>query len=356
MTSEIFFTLLSVLLGVLCVRFLRRYDIHEKEPLWAMLAVAVWGGAWGVILALSAYQALAWLGIGDVTRQLLPLLVIGPVEETAKLAALATSYPIIRKELDEPTDGLIYMACVAIGFSFIENYFYAINHPENQFLYALRLVICTPMHILFSAFMGLAFYQMIQRGSRWPLLLYAWLYGSLMHGIYDLAVMNGWAFWLVVIIAWLSYWWIMRWLGYTTAISPHRQSLGAFIAGQAEPPVKPGLECLHCGSTEEKPTYAQEKIVFQKCDQCSYFVIEKKQLFRLFRHYGAAFGRPGRRYRTADPGQQEYATLYAGNFISEKKKLAFFHLAELDPVLEQMNARVAQRHEQSRLFRRFLGR
>jgi len=87
MSTELIYIVLSVLLGILCLRFLQRFDIHEKEPLWAMLGVAVWGGAWSVALALSGFWALDAVGLGDVTVQLRPLLVIGPVEEAAKLVA-----------------------------------------------------------------------------------------------------------------------------------------------------------------------------------------------------------------------------------------------------------------------------
>ena len=56
--------------------------------------------------------------------------------------------------MDEPTDSLIYMACVALGFSLIENYFYAVRNPSTTPLIAIRLIICTPMHIAFSIFLG----------------------------------------------------------------------------------------------------------------------------------------------------------------------------------------------------------
>jgi RsiW-degrading membrane proteinase PrsW (M82 family) len=355
MNSQYLYILLSVILGILCIRFLRRYDIHEKEPLWAMAAVTVWGGFWSVAFAVIGYWTLGVFGVEDPSSRYGPLLIVGPVEETAKLLALASSYPIIRRELDEPTDGLIYMACVALGFSLIENYLYTVNDPGSGTIFALRLVVCTPMHILFSAFMGLAFFQVVKGKARMIVLLIALLYGSIVHGIYDLAILMGWTFWVLIVLAWLSFWWVMKLLSYTSATSPHRRSLTEFVAVSEEPSIEPGLECLNCGSKNDKSTYRQGRIVFQKCDCCSAYVIGRKALFQLFRHYGGAFGRLGKYYYPAVPGEGEFASFYGGNYISAEKELAFFFLDELNEALETMNRVVITRHERNSLFRWFVG-
>jgi len=354
MSSQYLYILLSVLLGVLCIRFLRRYDIHEQEPWWAMLLVAVWGGFWSVVIAGTGYWALAALGAQDPAVRFGPFLIVGPVEESAKLLALASAYPLIRRELDEPTDGLIYMACVALGFSLIENYFYAINSTASGAIFIMRLIICTPMHIFFSALMGLAFYQVVKEKAHWFVLVIALLYGSIAHGLYDVAILNGWSWWVLLVIAWFSYWWLMRLLGYTTATSPHRSTLAEFVTNFTEVPVEPGLECLNCGSKNDKKVYRQGKIIFQKCDRCPAYVLEMKPLVQLFRHYGAAFGRLVKFTQPAIPGEREFAIFYDGNYIDEQKKLAFFYLNELNEVLERMNQEMIIRSQKNALFRKFV--
>lgn len=355
MTTEHLTMLLSVVLGILLVVGLRRFDIHEREPLWAMLAVAAWGGFWSVVLTFAGYWSLSLVGFADPTVQLGPLFIVGPVEETAKLLALATSYPIIRRELDEPTDGLIYMACVALGYSLIENYFYSTGSASTGQTLALRLVVCTPMHVLFAAPMGLAFYQVIKGGAPRGILLISLIIASLAHGLYDLVILNSWAAWALLLIVWFTYWWVVKLLGYTTAASPHRRTLARFVAEHGEAPQEKGLRCLNCGSEGDKATYRHGRIVFQKCDRCDAYVISYKSLKHLFRHYAAAFGRLGRYRHAAVPGERVFTSLSAGNFISEKEGLAFFYLGEQDAALEELNNRVIVRHERNPLFRRFVG-
>jgi RsiW-degrading membrane proteinase PrsW (M82 family) len=355
MTTEHLTMLLSVVLGILLVGLLRRFDIHEQEPLWAMLAVAVWGGFWSVVLTFIGYWSLSLFGVNDPTSQLGPLLIVGPVEESAKLLALATSYPIIRRELDEPTDGLIYMACVALGFSLIENYFYSVGSASTGQILILRLVVCTPMHVLFAAPMGLAFYQVVKGQAPRVVLLISLGIASLAHGLYDLVIINSWAAWALLIIVWFTYWWVVKLLGYTTAASPHRRTLAQFVADQDDAPLQEGLRCLNCGSEGDKATFRHGRIVFQKCDGCAAYVISHKALKHLFRHYGAAFGRLGRHRISAVPGEREYGTLFDGNYIAEDEGLAFFFLDEQDAALEQLNRLVIARHERNPIFRRFVG-
>ena len=148
---ELILILISFAFGILCIRHLRRYDVHEQEPLWVMVAVTIWGGFVSIVSSLFLYRMIQENGIALTDGFPFSYLYVGYVEELAKLLALVSCWPIIRKEMDEPTDGLIYMACVALGFSLIENYFYALANPGINALIAIRLVICTPMHIASSA-------------------------------------------------------------------------------------------------------------------------------------------------------------------------------------------------------------
>jgi RsiW-degrading membrane proteinase PrsW (M82 family) len=154
---------LSFLIGIYCINFLRAYDIHEKEPFNKMVLVTLFGGACSIGISLLLYRYLDRFGINDLENSFGALFVIGPVEEFAKLIALFLSAIFIRKNLNEPTDGLIYMSCVALGFSLIENYFYVAHSSAPFQTMALRLTIATPMHISFSIFMGLAFFSIVKK-------------------------------------------------------------------------------------------------------------------------------------------------------------------------------------------------
>ncbi|MCU0561865.1 MAG: PrsW family intramembrane metalloprotease [Desulfobacterales bacterium] len=155
MSLNLLLVLLSFVIGIALTDYIRSFDLHEKEPLPQMFLVVLWGGAWSVGISVLTYRLLATTGLGRIDHFFGALLVIGPVEEAAKLLALFSSYFIIRKQLNEPTDGLIYMSCVALGFSLIENYFYATQTPGSGTLIFLRLFISTPLHIFASIFMGI---------------------------------------------------------------------------------------------------------------------------------------------------------------------------------------------------------
>ena len=220
---------LSFLIGLFCIRYIQSFDKHEKEPFGKMLMVTCWGGAWSILITMGLYQGLNAIGISGSKTTLGALLIIGPVEEMAKFLALLTSYFIYRSEFDEPVDGIIYMSCVALGFSLIENFFYAMR-PDSEYLLLLRLFISTPMHICFSAFMGLAFYFWQQNRNAAGLLIISFLLASISHGTYNLIIFNGYAIIVLFVVVGVILSWTIDLLSYATALSPHRVPLAAFIA------------------------------------------------------------------------------------------------------------------------------
>ena len=263
---------ISFIIGIFCIRYIQSFDRHEKEPFWHMFAVTCWGGVSSVILSFMLYAASHYLGIKEFHNSFGALFVIGPVEELSKLVALGACYFIISKQMNEPVDGIIYMACVALGFSLIENYLYATQGVGNEYLLLLRVLICTPMHISFSVFMGLAFYICLQNRNSFPLLIYAFIYASLVHGLYDLVIFNGLFLLALMFIYKVTYTSALSFLGYAVAKSPFRKTLSQFIIEYTDAGPEEGLECLHCGSKEEKLTYKWDKLALQKCDHCDMYV------------------------------------------------------------------------------------
>ena len=335
---------LSFIFGLLTIRYIRRFDVHEKEPLGKMLAVAAWGGLVSIILSLFLY------GILQITPDSLrtgfpySFLYIGLVEEGAKLVALFLSWGFIRREMDEPTDGLVYMACVALGFSLIENYFYAAQTPISSPLIAIRLIICTPMHIAFSIFMGLGVYWATRCQAGWGALLWGYLFASVYHALYDIFV--SWWFLLpgLYFIIKGAYRWMYKLLGYTAAQSPFRKSLAEFIHTYHAPLIEAGLECLDCGSTAPKPTYTLGKIQVQQCEACRAMVCTEKSLQQLIHHFGSTFGKLPKPH-PINRHQRNLCTLVEANRIDRRKKVACFRLDDFNAVLEKMSRQVIDKAE-----------
>lgn len=339
------FIAISFLIGLFCIRFIRSYDKHEKEPFLTMFIVTFWGGVWSIFIASLLYVVVHKLGIAYIENTFGALFIIGPIEEFAKLLALFSAYFIIRKELNEPVDGMIYMSCVALGFSLIENFFYAIK-PNSGHLLFLRLFIATPMHICFSAFMGLSFYIWLKNKRTTSLLFLSFVLASVSHGVYDLVIFNGLALLVLIIVVRVIFSWTMDLLSYATAQSPHRISLREFVDLFSYPTEQDGIECLNCGSTNQKITYSMDKIIVQKCDSCEYYVTTKKSLFYIFKHFAATFKNISKHYLSVETGKKRYFTLYKNNHISDTKNIAFFNLDNLNETLEKLNKSIIEKMEE----------
>lgn len=333
----------SFLIGIFILNYLRNnFDIHEKEPLGKMVLVTLLGGSAAIVLSLVTYAFLARHGVQNPLRGLGPVFVIGPVEEASKLAGLFLCYLLIRKDLNEPTDGLIYMGCVALGFSLIENIQYALSTTDPTRVMAMRLTIATPMHISFSLFMGLAFYALIKLRSGWLLLALSFSYAFVMHGLYDLAVFHNLLLLALFLIIKTAHSWSLELVGYTTAISPYRVSLSDFIASYPSPDKETGIECLACGDTGDKATYKHGHIVIQKCSGCTNYVTTLDSLFYMFHHFGSTFRDLKHHFVPGDSGKGRLATLYKGNHVNETRKIAYFDLEELNAVLEGFTREIVQ--------------
>ena len=350
--------------GVLIVRRLRTFDRHEPEPLWRMLLVTAWGGAWAMVFAGVMYGLVHSLGVGRLAAR---MALVGPVEELAKLLALVSCYVFIRRELDEPTDGVLYMACVALGFSLIENWHYAAYRPAGGMILLVRLAICTPVHIASSAMMGLAFYHMARTRRALLFLPLSWLYAAVLHGAYDLVLLLPSRLVLasraglvgpILVLALLAFAW--RWtlglLAYTNAISPHRPALGQFVASSSSAPARPGLPCPLCGSTADKTAITGSGFVIQKCDGCSAYLTPWRSLRRIFLHFGSLSLGWRRHYQSGRRLGREFSTLYKANRISRATRVAAFDLAELSAALEELNDAVRDRAEDRWWFPRRLRR
>jgi RsiW-degrading membrane proteinase PrsW (M82 family) len=330
-----FLVFVSFGIGLIAIHYLRGFDVLEKEPFIKMTLVTIWGGAWSVGLAIIFYRFLDGFGYNDLENSFGAMFVIGPVEEAAKFFALVLSYPIIKTQLDEPVDGLIYMACVALGFSLIENFFYVVNSDYPFHVMIMRLSLATPMHISFSLFMGLAFYLLMEYKKGWAVLGIAYLYAVFVHGLYDLIIFNQYLLIVLLILVKLAHSWTLSLLGYSNAVSPFRQSLKEFIENYKEPETEEGIECLNCGDSNEKPTFKRGQIVIQECPSCGKYLTTRDSIFHMFHSFGSTFKGLSNKYIDGKVTDSGYSTLYDENYISDNKKIAFFDLNKFNEVLEK---------------------
>lgn len=119
-------TVLVVVPPVLLLFWLREQDRFEREPLGLLFAAFAWGVACGPIVV-PINTLINFLTTDPATGQsFLHASQAGPVEEGAKalfVFALAT-HVVFRRELNGVVDGLVYGACVGLGFAAWENFLY----------------------------------------------------------------------------------------------------------------------------------------------------------------------------------------------------------------------------------------
>ncbi len=94
----------------------------------------------------SITSATAWLGLAAGVA------VFALIEELAKLGVFRW-YPARSPHFDEPMDGIVYGACVGLGFGAWENIHYVLMN-EAPMTALQRAFLCAPGHGLWGAFIG----------------------------------------------------------------------------------------------------------------------------------------------------------------------------------------------------------
>lgn len=207
-----FSLVLPLLLSLVYVGFVRRFDRAHPEPLGLVAITFVLGALSAELAGLVEYAFVSlseWtnpqlLTFGGAAKAL-PLstlgfaLLVGVPEEGAKL--LATAYATRRREFDEPVDGVVYGVVAALGFAAAENVVYFASGRVSATLVVGRAFTAIPVHVFLSGLWGYALGEkLVRRKARtWPWFAAA----ALLHGAYDAAMSTtgGFVLGLLVVLA-----------------------------------------------------------------------------------------------------------------------------------------------------------
>jgi RsiW-degrading membrane proteinase PrsW (M82 family) len=172
--------------------FWLREDSKHPEPR-RLIALAFFAGMCTVAIAIPFEQVIG----AFIQNQTLKFDVWSAIEETLKLLAALIAI-FWRKDYDEPVDAVIYMICVALGFSAIENTLFLWSPLSGDTVFQtiitgnLRFVGATLLHVLSSATIGvslaLAFYK-----PRAVKILYALsgvILAVLLHSTFNFLILN----------------------------------------------------------------------------------------------------------------------------------------------------------------------
>jgi RsiW-degrading membrane proteinase PrsW (M82 family) len=192
--------------AILWLQYFDLKDSLRKEPR-RMLVFGFFLGGVAAALATGLYDVLAQFGYagpgeGPVGQLAYFVGVVGPVEEGAKFA-VAWAVLFRTRWFDEPIDGLVYAAAVAIGFASLENALYAIqvNWPTQ-----LARAATTPLtHSVFSVLWGFGSGHalLVEKRALW--LALPLVAAAAAHGAYDAAVVTlgkPWLASLLVLAVW----------------------------------------------------------------------------------------------------------------------------------------------------------
>ncbi|MFT5193231.1 MAG: RsiW-degrading membrane proteinase PrsW (M82 family) [Cellvibrionaceae bacterium] len=136
-------------------------DRYEKEPLWLLSAAFLWGAIPAIIVALifnGIFGVPFYVLLDEVAADAAIASFVAPfVEETAKGLALIGILYFWRSHIDSVLDGIIYGAMIGLGFAMIENIFYFLDAPADEFnfLVVMRAYVFGLNHSFFTAITGI---------------------------------------------------------------------------------------------------------------------------------------------------------------------------------------------------------
>lgn len=341
---------ISFILGILAIRFLQRFDIYDREPLWAMGLTVIIGGITSVLIARGIYNLLAlfipepfnWSFAGA-------FLVIGPVEEFAKLLGLLIAWPVIRKQISEINDSIIYMACVALGFSLVENYLYANRAPGEEYLLFIRLFISTPMHITFSIFMGYALYRVMYEKKRIKMLIVAFIWGLILHGAFDGFLFINMLL-VVIFLVVIGIQQVLALANFTNYLSPYKLQFANIVEKHTMDQVVK-RECPYCRDTTVNDAIRFKKIRLNYCHRCEHYHGKQDNVTKLlnYLHPRFTFGHKTRAVEAVKyDGQDYYTYMNTIYFPASDMSKGFFNMTDITTLTIKLKNEAENRFRKSR--------
>ena len=155
---SIFFGIILTFLYWLMIWWLDRF---EKEPLWLLAALFLWGAIVVPVLAIVfelVAEGVAGIVIAGTPLEFTSVSVIAPiVEEIFKgIGVLAV---VALRDFDDALDGLVYGATIGLGFALTENILYFFGNFVGGvpvfFVFILRSIVFGLNHALFTGVFGL---------------------------------------------------------------------------------------------------------------------------------------------------------------------------------------------------------
>ena len=174
--------------------WIRNTEKYDREKWIPIIICFLWGATIAVIASLIIeifLGSIAFFSINEPgTLLLVSLVLIAPfAEELTK--PLVMRFNIVKKELVEPEDGLIYGAVAGLGFSATENLFYGYDAFISEgvlfflILITIRSFAGCLLHASATAWTGYGYGKFIMKKSKFVKVLPYFALAIIVHGLYN---------------------------------------------------------------------------------------------------------------------------------------------------------------------------
>jgi hypothetical protein len=274
----------------------------------------------------------------DVQENFLDAIIkIGLIEESAKFLTLLSVYPFIKKNFNEIVDGILYISAISLGFSVIENIFYAMDSEQPFSLLFQRSIFSTLGHLSFSGYMGIAFYIHKRIHKNYLGIVLSIVLAAFAHGFYDGFIFESsisFLFQFVFIALVILQLWMLK---VALGFSAFRQKLVADMFMRTEKPIK--MYCTHCNKIINTQEIYFGKIKAAHCFLCDNMLFAYKNVNYLFDYFRPIFNL--KKYIKKLPFKIKISAFDINNTIlyhSSKKSLSA-NVVELSDWFEYENSR-----------------
>ena len=192
--------LVAIVPSLLIVSFIYWQDKYERENAIPMLICFLLGAVvtMPALFLETKADSIGWSESENFWMTFfVAFIVVAFNEELFKFIALYL-FPFQQKFFNEPFDGIVYAVMIGMGFAMVENIMYV--HKFGIADTWGRAFTAVPSHgvyaIIMGYYAGLAKFNLAQR---WPLLLKGLLFATLLHGAYDLFLLQQESEWLMLL-------------------------------------------------------------------------------------------------------------------------------------------------------------
>lgn len=173
-------------------------DRYEHEPWQVLVAAFLWGALVATFIAAIFNDVIGGVVnslVGSQLGEVVTASAVAPIiEESAKGFALLLLYFIVRQELDNVLDGIVYGSLVGIGFAMTENILYFGRELQAEgivglgVLFYMRVILGGFGHALYTGTTGAGIGLARETTRRWLIPIYViggYLFAILQHASWN---------------------------------------------------------------------------------------------------------------------------------------------------------------------------